>query len=554
MSGRLSIRDQIRLILWLRWRVFRNSLHTLRGRLDVISQGLFWLMMGGLMLGGGVGIGVGAYSFVAHHQAARVADLFWVVFLFWQLYPVLIGAGGPQFEFGHLLHFPLRYGSFFALSLAYGLFDPAAVTSIFWLACLSAGAGAALPALLPWLVPLSLVFAAMNLLLSRAIATWADRWMAQRRTREVLSMLFVAAILAVQFLLPRLMEWQPGKRLLAAWLPALLGVSRALPPGVAGKTVAGVAAANVLAASAGFLYVCLYAVGFSWLLHRRLLAQYRGENLSEARVAARAAPSARRGVRSPGSAWPLPWRSRPTAAVFEREARYTLRNWPALFQLLMPAFLLLVSSSSFRHTSFFARNPAMVFPLSVAYAFLVEVSMIFNSLGYDGTGIRLLLLAPVPFRRIMLGKNLFYAVATFLNVLLLGICVRWLFGPLNLLVVAATLLASLYVLLANLAVGNLISVYFPHRLEFGAFGRGRGARGMAMAVGLGSELALVGTSAVVFVIGQALDRMGLALLIFFGLSALALAGYLFSLSRTERILLAHREALAEELCRVPGAS
>jgi ABC-2 type transport system permease protein len=555
MSARLRIREQIWLIADLRWRVFRNSLRTLRGRLDVVSSALLWLMMGGLMLGGGAAIGIGAYIFVARHEAPRLVDLFWAVFLFWQFYPIFTGAGGVQFEFAHLLRFPLRYASFLTLSVAYGLFDPGAVVSLFWLVCLTVGAGLARPGLLAWAAAVSLIFAAMNLLLARAVSTWADRWLARRRTREILGLLFILVILTMQFALPMLARSKSGQRLAESWLAPFAGVAHALPPGVAAQAVSGGPAAQTSSALVGFFFVCLYALAFFWLLHLRLGAQYRGENLSEARAPApSAAPARARGAAPTSVTWRLPWRSKPVAALFEREARYTLRNWPVMMQLLLPAFFVIVLSPGFKHGKFFAHHGQMIFPAAVAYAFFSETYWIFNSFGYDGAGIRFLLLAPVRFRQVMLGKNLLHATATFLNILLLWICVRLVFGPPELAVVALTLVASAYALLVNLAVGNVISIRFPNRLEFGVFRRGRGARGMSVALGLATQAVLMGSGALVFVIWSMLHRTGLALLIFLVLAAAASVGYVLTLREIDHLALSQKELLADELCRTTSAS
>jgi ABC-2 type transport system permease protein len=395
--------------------------------------------------------------------------------------------------------------------------------------------------------------------LSRAVATWADRWLEQRRTREILGLILILGIFLVQFGAPAFSRWATGERFAAGWRAPILRsahlLDHVLPPGLAGAALANAASAGRLAAIANFLFVCLYALAFFWLLHLRLAAQYRGENLSEARVAP--SPAGRARAAGPSAAvWRLPWRSSATAALVEREARYTMRNWPVLFQLFLPVFFVFVLGPKLRHSAPFDRDAAMAFPVAVAYAFFIQTNWVFNSLGYDGTGIRFLLLAPVRFRQVMIGKNLFQGAAMLGNVLLLGVCVRWLFGPVNLLMAAATLFAALYGLLVNLAVGNVISVRFPTRREFG-FGnirRGRSRGGTAGIVGLLTQILIIASAAAVFLMGKLLDRMDLAVLIFLALVALAAAGYALTLQRIDRLALAHRESLIEELCRTEAAS
>ncbi len=547
MSRVPSVREQVRLILLLRWQLFRNSLRTLRGRLNAVSRVLLWLMMAGLMFGGGVAMGVVAWQFAGRGQGAGLGGLFWVVLLFWQLYPLLSGAGGAQFDFSDLLRFPLRYASFFGLSLAYGLFDPAAVISIFWLICLSAGAGAARPALLPWLLLASLIFAVMNVALARAFATWTDRWLAQRRTREIFGLVFVLLILTVNFLLPRLVSDEQFAGA-ARWLGPLHAAARTLPPGLVGAALTGALAGEALRALAGLALVSVYAFGFLWLLHLRLAAQFRGENLSEARVVSvkperAAAETEFRGLAS------LPWRSTAVAAIFEREARYTLRNWQVLLQLLLPAFLVLFFLTDKGPTGFLARHRAFAFPIALAYLFLMEMNWFFNNLGYDGTGVRFLLMAPVKFRQVMLGKNLCQVAATLLDIFLLWFCVRWTAGPPTWPVVGVSFLAAAYALLTSLAIGNVISLSFPNRMEFGNFRRRNGPPGMAMLAGFMTQGFLIASSIIVFIVGDLARRPAVVAWTFLALAALAFAGYAVSLSRMDAIAAKHRQGLMEELCQ-----
>ncbi len=552
MSGVPRVREQIGLILLLRWQLFRNSLRTLRGRLNAVSRVLLWLMMAGLMFGGGGAIGVVAWQFAGRGRGAELGALFWVVLIFWQLYPLLSGAGGAQFDFSDLLRFPLRYASFFALSLAYGLFDPAAVISIFWLICLSAGAGVARPALLPWVLAASLIFAVMNVALSRAFSTWTDRWLAQRRSREIFGLVFVVLILTVNFVVPRLANnVRPGQG--ARWIGPLFTAARALPPGLVGLAMAGGLAGEAVKAVAGLALVGVYALAFFWLLHLRLAAQFRGENLSEAPSLSATAGRGVAATKLHGLAR-LPWRSTVVAAVFERETRYTLRNWQVLLQLLLPAFLVLLFLTDRGQQGFLAKHRAFAFPIALAYLFLMEMNWFFNNLGYDGTGVRFLLMAPVKFRQVVLGKNLCQATATLLDVLLLWLCVRWAAGPPSWPMVGVTFLAAAYALLTSLAIGNVISLSFPNRMEFGTFRRRNGPPGMAMLAGFMTQGLLIGTSVTVFIIGDVARRPAVVAWAFLVLAALALAGYAVSLSRIDAMAIKHRQGLMEELCQEKSAS
>lgn len=126
-----STGEQIALVARLRWELFRNSLRTLKGRLEAVSTAFIGLTMAGLVFGGGAFLGMATYYLVSRGEWPWLEGLLWIVFLFWQLYPLFAASVGVQFDFANLLRFPLRFSSFFALSLIYGLFDPGAVTSLF---------------------------------------------------------------------------------------------------------------------------------------------------------------------------------------------------------------------------------------------------------------------------------------------------------------------------------------------------------------------------------------------------------------------------------------
>ncbi|MFZ0213923.1 MAG: hypothetical protein WAL55_14545, partial [Candidatus Acidiferrales bacterium] len=274
-----GIRVQIGLVARLRWQLFVNSLRTIKGRLQAVSTIFIALMMSGLVFGGGIVMGIGAWALVARGEWQWLEAMLWAVFLFWQLYPIFAASVGVQFDFANLLRFPLRFGSFFALSVIYGLFDPGAVASLFWLFCMWIGLGIARPELLPWAFLVLLAYAAMNLLLGRMLLAWTEKWLARRRTREILGFVFVLVMLSFQFLGPAIQHFQhQHTRIQSNWVVMLLPVAHVLPPGVAGSALDHALSQDLLSASASLLFLALYGAAFFWLLRARLVAQYHGEN------------------------------------------------------------------------------------------------------------------------------------------------------------------------------------------------------------------------------------------------------------------------------------
>lgn len=550
--------EQIALVARLRWNLFRNSLRTMKGRLEAVSIGFVWLMMSGLIFGGGAAMGIVAYILVSHGLERYLPFLPWIVFLFWQLNPLLTAAVGVQFDFTNLLRFPLRFGSFFVLSLAYGLFEPGAVGSVVWLFCMSVGIGVARPALFPWALLVAGIFALMNLLLARAVLTWLDRWLAQRRTREVMGLLFLLFILGFQFIGPIIQRLQnrhfhPNQ----SWIPAAMSVASFFPPGFAGRALVRSVEGSMLPAAFALLMICAYALVFYWLLRARLVAQYRGELISETTAASRPSSSGVSRARAVGTAhasWNIPFVSSGVAAVFEKEIRYARRNGLMLLNLITPIFVVLIFSLNIQMAhdakgmQFLHRAGPLVFPVGVAFVVLVQMNFAFNSLAFDGAGVQFLFLSPVPFRDILAGKNLFLFAITLLESFIMWCFVTYLFAPPPLAILAATIAALVYVNLATFAIGNIFSLCFPRKFDFGAFRQKRLA-GVTMAVGMAVEVALFGSCALVFMFALALDFPWAAILAFILLAIAAAAGYDYSLKRMDKLALDHRETLTAELCR-----
>ena len=548
-----STREQIALVARLRWQLFRNSLRTLKGRLEAVSTALIGLTMTGLVFGGGALLGIATYFLGAHDEWQWLEGLLWIVFLFWQLYPLFAASFGVQFDFANLLRFPLRFSSFFTLSLIYGLFDPGAVTSLFWLFCMWVGLAVARPAMILWGLIVLLLFAAMNLLLGRVILLWTEKWLARRRTREVLGFIFILVMLSFQFIGPAINHLQhQHTRMQVGWVMMLLPVARVLPPGVAGYSLTYALGDNPFSAAVWFLFLAIYGVAFFFLLRTRLVAQYRGENLSEARAVALPTRTSRAGTKASSSSWEIPWVSGASSAVFEKEVRYAFRSGPMLLNLVIPVILVIFFGITFhqqgRNAEFLAGRADMAFPIAVAYTFLIQMNMVFNSFAFEETGVQFLLVAPVRFRDVMVGKNLFQGVAAVFEALTVWAAVSWIFAPPPLAIVTATFAGLLYATLANFAVGNILSVCYPRKLDFGAF-RKKKLAGVTMLLGMVTQGILIGLGAGVFLLTKHFDRLALATPIFLAFAAIAAAAYLFSLTKVDRLALSHRETLTAELCR-----
>ena len=553
MNPTLQRGAQLAAIARLRWRLFVNSLRSTGGKLELVSRIMvsFAFAIGGL--GGAFGMGVAAYLAISSGKPELLAMLLWFVFLFWQVFPIMATAFTNNPDSSGLLRFPLSYGSYFLVRLAYGAFDPATALGSLWSFGILLGVGFAKPELLPWTLLVLLAFAVFNLLLMQMMFAWVERWLAQRRTREIMGILFVLLILSFQLIGPlvRHFDQQPrpdAKQSLHRYVDVLAPVQGMLPPGLAADAIAQSVYSRFMTGFSSLALLCAFVLVIGWCLHVRLLAQYRGENLSEV-----AAVSALPKDRTLRLGWDLPGFTTPVAAVFEKEIRYLLRSGPMLITLIMPLFVLFVfrfgAMNSARHSGIFlTRTPDMAFPAAAAYTLLMLTNLAYNSFGGDAGGIQFFYASPVRFRDIVLAKNLTHAGILAIETVVAWIGVSVLYGPPALDVTIASLAGLLFAAPINFSAGNLLSIYAPKKVDYSSFGRQRASQTTVL-ISLGVQLFVVGVGVAAFWIAKSYGHFWIAALILLVLAGISLSAYAMILNRIDGLALRRRETLVAELCR-----
>jgi len=542
-----AIRQLLAAIAELRWRLFVNSMRTIRGRLEAVSRLFAVFTMSMLAFGGAAGLAILAYMAVERGRFVYLTLLFWSVFVFWQLYPVLGSAFAAPFEFSNILRFPVSFSSFYALNVAFGLFDPVAAVCLFWLVGIFVGIGIARASLLPWAFVILLLFGVMNVLLSRAVYVWLERWLAKRRTREVLGVAFLFLMISAQLIGPAITRERKHDSPMLKHAAIVARVADFFPPGLAKQALVDVRDGSAGYALLSIASLGVYTLGVAALLGTRLHAQFTGENISET-----LAPLAVAQTEPVREGWNMPLLPAPVAAIFEKEIRYLLRSAPMIFTFIMPLFILVL----FRFTpqrgaggsSFLVKAPDWAFPIGAAYAMLILTNIVYNSFGADGCGLQVYLTAPVKFRDVFLAKNL--AHTNVLGVAILSVLVATfaLYRPPSLAITFATFTGLLFAWPVNLAAGNLMSIYSPKKFDFGGFNRQR-ASGATALVSMGVELVVIGIALGVLFFARYLHRVWLAGLIFLPLAAIAFVAYWIILNLAARRALEKREVLMAEICR-----
>jgi ABC-2 type transport system permease protein len=483
-----------------------------------------------------------------------VPVLLWVVFIFWQALPVLLSSFQEQFDMTILLRFPVGFWSFILLYLIFGLVDVSTVTCGACCFGLWVGITLARPELFAWVALGLAAFAVFNILLARAIFAWIDRWLAQRRTREIVGALFFIFVLSLQLLNPALrMTRQSGnesredraasvRRMTEAikpWLEKANEVQGWLPPGLAASSFSRADGGRPVAALGSLSLLGLYVVAAGGVLAWRLRAEFAGENLGEA---PRAKKLARR-----DRAWLLDG-SGPIAAVMEKELRALLRTLPLIYAIGAPLLLVLVFSGVFVKSASRGHAFALALPVCMVYAQLGFTQLFYNNLGAEGPAIQLYFLSPTPIRTTMLAKNIFHSLLFALVALQAGILTSLRLGTPDAVVIAATVAWLLFSLPSNLAAGNIFSLTMPYRINPGRITRQRGSQANAL-LSLLVQLGVLGIGATVFALCWVFGHPWLAVPIFLVLAVIAIQVWWRVLRNADTMANQRRDALIGTLAK-----
>ncbi|MGB9146424.1 MAG: hypothetical protein WCC14_11415 [Acidobacteriaceae bacterium] len=546
ITSRLA-RRQYAALAWMRSRIFFNSLRSARGGAELGANLLSIFFTALIAFGPSVGLGIGAYAMLVQGHPRGVVLLLWILCFVWQFFSAMAPAlAGQNPEMTHLLRFPVSFGSWVLLYLFYGFLAPSTVIGVLWTIAIGVGIGIARPELLPWAAVTLAIFAFFNLLLSRTILAWVERWMSQRRSREIVTGVFLFLVLSLQLLNPALRH---NRRSLPFGLHrqtvSLVGSSayslqKALPPGLAADAILSTESDTARVGALGWL--ALYTVVVAFLLGIRLRSESLGENLSEA--PRRAAPGKARTRSRPLFDYPGP-----IAAVFEKDLRYLLRSGPLLYNLAAPLVMVFIFSSTYRFGRLSAIRMQYAFPVAIVWAFLGLTRLISNNLGSEGEGIQFYFLSPTPMRSVLLAKNLFHGALALLEAVLIGGIIVFRFGLPAPSIAAATLAWFLFALPANFAAGNALSILLPYRMNLTRMRRERGAMGNGL-ISMFSQFAIIGIGALVVAPFAFYGHRWLATPILLLLAAVSFAVYWTLLGKAEGMIQTHRESLAREVMKV----
>jgi ABC-2 type transport system permease protein len=574
-----AARAQYGALARLRWHMFSNGLRSTKGAFEVSARIIVFIIYAGMGLGMGSGAGASTYMLASNGQWQYLAIVFWAVFLIWQVVPIMLASFQEQFDLSMLLRFPVSFPSFFLLYIVFGLVDVSTIVGFFCSAGILVGLTAARPDLFLWTLLALLAFAVFNIFLVRAIFAWIDRWLAQRRTREILTAVFLLLMLSMNLLNPAFRQRKhlgnltPDQRAEIRregdpvyvvqhnpWLKTANSIQKWLPPGLVAVSVRHAAASDPESAVEMLGVLSIYVLLSGGALFARLRREYRGENLGEAPKAApskkkpaeRAAPAL--GVTARSATHPSFHDSKgldsygPLTALLEKEVRTLMRTLPQLYAVGAPLLLMVILSGSFLRHGPGSHTFAFAVPVCMVYALLGFTQLFYNNLGAEGPGIHLLFLSPTPFRTVMLAKNIFHSLMFLVIAVVGAILATMRLGMPDIAVLVATAAWLLFALPCNLAAGNIFSIIMPYRVNPGRITRQRGSQSNAL-LGLLIQLIVLGFGALGFWVGWFYEDQWLSVPIFVLLAVGACVFWMRVLSNSATMANNRKDSLIATLVK-----
>jgi ABC-2 type transport system permease protein len=510
-----------------------------------------------LVIIGGLCFGAGATAFWAADSGhlERVSWVLWGIFALSQLANLNLGQPGTTFDPRQLIRFPMGVWSYTAVRLFFGILAPGNIIASLMSLTAATGVAIARPAVAGWAFVAAAVFAAVNVLFTRMVFAWVDRWLSTRRAREAFTALIFLFSIAAQGLnfmynpsyhrhehrvdLGKIIAMQKTVAKVEPYLSVL-------PPELAGRSIAAAAHGKPMVFLGENVASAIWGWAFLFVFSMRMRTEYRGENLSDPANVVRAAKAAKHEITHRTAGTFVAASARPAdvvRVVAAKELLYLRRNTGLFYGLLMPLVMVLIFAGRFAMRS---GHGSTVLMGALAYGLLGVFPMSFNSFGLDGTGSQTYFITPVRMREVMIGKNVLCAGLAIAETAAILIVLAFSAKLPSVIVVAGAMLWMVTTLLVQMTVGNYMSFRSPKRIDPGRTAQ-KQARPASAFLSMGIMLAcgLLGV-AVTFLSGLE-DVNWVVPLVFAATTVAAVWVYRVNLNKLDGYAWMHRDALFEEL-------
>ena len=473
-------------LIWLKWRLFRNSLRSSKAVANRVATLLGMLAALALSLLIAAGVGVAAYTLMSPDfglegmeiQTGRRTrslpsveliffSIFSMTYLLWVTLPLSMGSS-RQFDPGNLLLYPISFRKLFAVDFASEVVNLQSVFAIPALLAAGIGAGLARGKLIPALL-VALVAAAFGIAVSKWISTSIGSLLRKRKTsgETLLALLGVTAGLAgIGFA-------QLGESLGRGGNP-IEGLRWTPPGAVAYALSEGLKPGNSWGVIRTLILMSVYTLIFVgityWLSQRALLGSGRKKRRSRETAQIE---------KQVYSGWDLPSVSPSFSALLEKELKYAARNAQLRMMAFMPLILIglrlmnrrfdqdIAEEGGSLAVEFLKYGEGLMASVGILYVFLILTGLSCNLFAFEHAGMRTLILSPVDRSQILMAKNLAMTIIALMLSAALLLISQLVFGDINGGVLLFGALSFIICGALISVIGNTLSVRFPKRMKIG---------------------------------------------------------------------------------------
>jgi hypothetical protein len=471
--GWVSAVDRLLALVWLRFRLWWNGLHSQAKAADTAVAVIIVFLGGAFSVGVAVGLSAVAHLALSDGDAeARRVGLnvvMWVLGLIAVVVPTILGIGQSSVPLGRLAAFPFSRWNLYRISLAASF---VVGVHFFWYPIILAVSATVIffgdvPAV-PWLAIVA-VFVVCQVVWCHTGLLFVQRVLRRRRTREVAALVGLVVLVSVSYLPVLLTEETEPDQLQyrgpsAPVVSTIVGAASFFPPSIAAAgLMAGIETVwtDLFAAIAWLVLWTAAGLAFGFRIVSRSLFE------GDVSVKASKAASGLYETRS-AKIMGLEWFTRvPTEvrAVAAKELTYLMRSTVGKFNIVvMPIFVAVVGLVFARDLTrpVLGIDPTtLVFVGSLVYATAFANNFVYNTFAWDGSGASSYFQSPVVAERVLFGKNLGVWMYTSILGVECALCYFVVVGKPALSAVVSGGLAFFAALVTPTMIGNFISVAMP---------------------------------------------------------------------------------------------
>lgn len=489
--------DQLKTILWLRWRLTRNQLFrgSRIGGVLVIILGVLCLLLLAAICTGATCAGYFGLRDVKPEIVLIVWTAVVLAFLFvWTLGLLVELQRSESIDLQRLMHLPVRLGQVFVINYIASHATFSLLILVPGMIGLALGLSFGRSPMFLLVVPLALSCVFMITAWTYCLRGWLATLMSNPRRRRTVIMCFTLCFVLLgqapnlYFNLIRRSHRPPPNEsaearatrkatqeseMRALW-SNLINAQKFIPPMWLPLGAKGAAEGNPLPAMLATLGCAgLGALGLR-RAYRSTVRFYHGDPGKKSAPVQPKLTSASKPVSKPAHSrlleLRLPGVPEPAAAVAGSTMRSMMRA-PEVKMALGTSLLVMVILAATVFLRAAPKMPEIAKPFAVTGAAAFTLFMLFqfvaNQFGFDRDGFRVLVLSPVSRRHLLIGKNLaIFPVAAGFGCVMIFVLSVWLKVPP--LASAAALLQLLSMTLFLLIFGNLLSILLPFRIQQGS--------------------------------------------------------------------------------------